>query len=209
MNTANTSATVYVPVADSAAIKEDGKPAADAAGVTPLMAAAQLDDTASLQLLLAHHASPGARDKTGRDALLIAALSGNTPAVRVLLQSGASVRSEDDNGATALTIAARRGAVELVRILLTAGAPLDSRTKSGASPLMQAAASGNAEVVALLLKSGAAVNATDLHGEPRPAQQGSRQCARYRRRPEARDAGRRAEIELRHRPRQRAGAAPA
>jgi uncharacterized protein len=89
--------------------------APNAAGTTPLMAAAGVD-----------MAYQGEDSGTNEDALA---------SVKLLLEAGADLTAVNKNGETALHGAARRGANAVVQLLVDQGARLDIVSKRGLTPL--------------------------------------------------------------------------
>lgn len=161
---------------------------------TPLMLAAQRNDVALIERLLAEGADPDARDRNGDTALGWAAYLGRVGAVGVLLEAGADPLLGAHGNA--LQIALRRGHEETVQVLSVA---MDQRTKPGGRdamvmvavyqdspqalqralatggspdarddigrPLLHVAARlGHQQALQALLEAGAAVDATDLNG---------------------------------------------
>jgi ankyrin repeat protein len=145
----------------------------DERGMTPLMRAAQVGDTATMHRLLADGADVNAevprRDMRelfttiasmedlppsdiGFSALLYAAKSGRTRAAQILIANGAEVRHEGRFGETALGFALKRSDVALTRLLTAAGARVDQRQFANAVEHAPAA------MVELLLKHGADPN---------------------------------------------------
>jgi ankyrin repeat protein len=152
----------------------------DVSGNTPLIAAAQANDEASVRLLLDQHVDVNARNANGETALMSAAANGNLTAVKLLLTAGArandvsSVASVNVKAGpialgkyTALLLAAPQGSPELVRALLDAGAELNARDIRGMTPLMMSVSSEyqRPEVVRLLIAKGASPMEASLAGE--------------------------------------------
>ena len=86
---------------------------ADPDGETPLMLAAEFDDSDIVGRLIEAGADPNAADKDSRTALIRAAswsCGGKTKVKRILLRGGANPRLVDNDGKTAEDIAARETA---------------------------------------------------------------------------------------------------
>lgn len=117
----------------------------DAAGETPLMKCARLDNVSVARELLAHDAEQiGARTTAGRSALHLAAEQASVEMVEALLTADAEPEATDAVGKTALHLAARRGALDIVRVLARdgCGQPDDE----GNRPASEAAIHGRGEV---------------------------------------------------------------
>ena len=84
--------------------------AADKAGTTALMIAAERADSGMLELLLAHGADPKAADSRQRTALFYAARANQAAGVRMLQHAGAALDARDGRGYNALDAALAVGA---------------------------------------------------------------------------------------------------
>ena len=145
---------------------------ADGAGITPLVAATNVNDVEVAKLLLAHGANPS-RTSTAEGVstpLTGAARNGNVELVRLLLASkpdvnaiGADTGPKVKNGfiqfgrITALHMGAVSGSPEVVKLLLDAGATVDPLDVRGMTPLMFAIATDrpNPRIIRMLLQAGA------------------------------------------------------
>jgi hypothetical protein len=117
--------------------------AQDARGRTPLMAAVQSRDLATLRALIESGADVNARDKMQSTALLRSAGAfGQLELVRLLLAEGADVNVQDNNGMTPLMWAARWGDAVRVQALLDAGADVAIVDKTGQTALAWAHSRG-------------------------------------------------------------------
>lgn len=128
--------------------------AVDNDGLTPVLGAAQANDTAMVRFLLDKGAKADEADKAGNTPLMWAASHGNAGLVKTLLAKGTRVNARTakelgpgvKNGPialgdlTALLLAASGGSVETVRLLLEAGADVNARDVRGMTPLMLAVA---------------------------------------------------------------------
>ena len=165
------------PVAiDMIARKSADVNAAEADGSTPLLWAANLNDTDLASRLLKAGADPKARNRLGSTPLAEAAFNANTEMIRALLDAGADPNAAGPDGQTPLMIVARTANVEAAKLLLAKGAnPNVKEAQRGQTALMWAAAAGQGSVVRALLAAGAEVDvksALDLmtplvSGEPR------------------------------------------
>ena len=139
--------------------------AADPDGTTPLHWAAQSDDPAIVELLLAAGADPLAGNRYGVRPISLACTNGNVAIVELLLDAGADPDTALAEGETALMTAARTGALDVVRLLLDRGADVNAaETWRGQTALMWAAAEGHAHVIPTMLSYGADVAARSTKG---------------------------------------------
>ena len=143
-------------------------------GNTPLMAAAQRADLATMRTLLDRGADPNAHNLLGATPLMFAASAkpANHPspktapaAIQLLLDRGAMVNTQSNNGRTALIDAAAQGNPESVRLLLAAGADANARTQFGDTALLEATARGYTDITVLLLQSGARTEDVNANGQ--------------------------------------------
>jgi hypothetical protein len=149
---------------------------ADSTGVTPSIAAASVDDAASLGILLDRGADPDARAAVPQSAtaLMGAAFNGNLEGVRLLLARKPDLHAVSAERAapvkngfvqfakvTALHMAVSGGNPEIVRLLLEAGVPPDPRDLRGMTPLMWATGTDrpSGRIVRLLIDAGADASA--------------------------------------------------
>lgn len=95
-------------------------------GITLLMCAAQLRDTAVMEQLLIAGADPNLRDRAGFCALTRAIRSGNLHAVRILLEHGADPYLPGNLGLTPIDVAEEYQQAEIRDVLLTAHHASDS-----------------------------------------------------------------------------------
>lgn len=158
----------------SRSVKTSGQDAhrITAGGLTPMLFAALSGDVPTIEVLLAHGASPDDVAGDGRSALVLAAFDGQGAAARRLMEAGADVQA-DGAGYTALHAAVLRGDHETVQALLARGANVHARlrqgtpvrrfgsqwalshTLRGATPLMVAVAYLEVASVRTLLDAGA------------------------------------------------------
>ena len=149
---------------------------ADAQGITALIAAAGVDDPATVKLLLARGADPGARASgvpQSATALMGAAYHGSEEVTRLLLarkpnldarsaEQGAAVKNGNVQfgNVTALHMAVVGANANVVSQLLNAGAAPDALDVRGMTPLMWAVATDrpNVRIVRQLLERGADVS---------------------------------------------------
>jgi uncharacterized protein len=103
---------------------------------SPLFAAAEADDSASVDALLAkpETGGPDSRGPYGLTPLMRAAQKGAAQALETLLARGAAADATDEAGNTALMYAAARGQRACAERLLAAGASKAHRNKFGLGP---------------------------------------------------------------------------
>jgi hypothetical protein len=89
--------------------------------LTPLVAAASANQSAAVQILIAHGADVNKKLKRGQTALMFAAYHGDTDMVQLLLSKGADPNVDCD-GETALSYARKKGHDEIVSLLIASGA---------------------------------------------------------------------------------------
>ena len=92
----------------------------DSTGRTPLLVAAQSDNTQALSRLLEAGASPLSKDKMGQTALYLA-VNGSIELSSLLIKAKADVNAKSVGGVTPLMLAAGTGKMELVKLLLSPG----------------------------------------------------------------------------------------
>lgn len=141
-----------VQIAGELVVAGAGKDIADAAGRTPLMAAAETGDRTRLSFMLGVGADVDKRDGEGNSALSIVARQGRDDLLELLLDRGAKV---SDGGISAFAQAAAARCLPCLTRLLAAGARIDGPGPGGRTALIFAAGSGFDEVVEFLLGRGA------------------------------------------------------
>lgn len=135
-------------------------------GLTPLLHAAQMGDTAAVQALIEAKADINARDKEQATALMLA-VSRNvleTAKMFMTIREGAPMKQlfmppekSDKSPATANRLA-------VTRLLIQGGVAVNAVDQDGDTVLNKAARLGDVELVSLLLTSGAEVNAINKTG---------------------------------------------
>jgi ankyrin repeat protein len=134
-------------------------------GATALHWAAQWDDHATAEVLLAARADANAINAYGVTPLSLACTNGSARMVERLLQAGARPDAALATGETPLMIAARAGAVEAVKSLIARGADVNRKaTERSQTALMWAAAERQSAVVRVLLETGADANVRSSTG---------------------------------------------
>lgn len=140
--------------------------AAEADGTTPLLWAANLNDTDLALRLLKAGANPKAANRLGSTPLEEAAFNANTDLMKALLDAGADPNTAGADGQTPLMLVSRTANVAAAKLLLDKSANPNAREKQrGQTALMWAAAAGQGAMMRLLLDHGAQVDAasdTDL-----------------------------------------------
>jgi uncharacterized protein len=152
------------PVAiDMIAKKSADVNAAEADGSTPLLWAANLNDTDLALRLLKAGADPKSRNQLGSTPLAEAVFHSNTQMIQALLDAGADPNAAGPDGQTPLMVVARTANVEAAKLLLAKGAnPNVKETQRGQTALMWAAAASQGPMVRVLLGAGAEVDVTSL-----------------------------------------------
>ncbi|MHC6204668.1 ankyrin repeat domain-containing protein [Breznakiellaceae bacterium SP9] len=137
--------------------------AADMRGRTPLIAAAEREDTSLTEFFVSRGADINAADEEGRTALSIAVEKGNAPMTRLLVGGRADIFHKLPNGSSpAETIAATGGELLAAALNPETAAQSDSR---GRSLLHMAADSGNPEAVEAILRVARDPNKKDNAGK--------------------------------------------
>jgi uncharacterized protein len=132
---------------------------AEADGSTPLLWAANRNDTDLALALLKAGADAKTRNLLGATPLAEAALHANTMVVKALLEAGADPNAAGPEGETPLMIIARTSDGAAARLLLEKGAnPNVKESQRGQTALMWAAANSQAGVMRELLAHGAEVD---------------------------------------------------
>ena len=116
-----------------------------------LIAAAETDQAATVERLLAEGVAIDRRDARGRTALLAATHRNSVAAARVLIAAGADVTAKDAIEDSPYLYAAAEGRLEILRLTLAAGADLASTNRYGGTGLIPAAHHGYPDIVAELL----------------------------------------------------------
>jgi uncharacterized protein len=140
--------------------------AAEADGSTPLLWAANQNDTDLALRLLKAGANAKVKNQLGSTPLGEAALNANTALIKALLDAGADPNTAEADGQTPLMVVARTSNVAAAKLLLDKGAnPNVRETQRGQTALMWAAAGSQGAMMRELLAHGAEVDAksdTDL-----------------------------------------------
>jgi uncharacterized protein len=142
--------------------------AAEPDGTTPLHWAVQLDDVATVDLLIQAGANVKTMNRYGATPLWIACTNGSAPMVDRLLKAGAEVNTVSADGETPLMIASATGNIEVMKALLKFSPDVNVReTRKGQTALMWAAAEGHADAAELLVELGARVGDRSKGGSTR------------------------------------------
>ena len=124
---------------------------ANAAGITPLMLAAQSKQVAIAETIIrTDKTAITAEDARGNSALTYAIQLESPAITKLLLEAGASASAADSIGITPLMLAAKTGNETIVSLLLEKGADVTSVSKSGESVLSIAAANSFTQLAIML-----------------------------------------------------------
>ncbi|CAH0479910.1 unnamed protein product [Peronospora belbahrii] len=134
--------------------------------LTPLHAAAAMDDVATIRSFLRKKVNPDVLGELGyvglnkRTPLHWAAINGAVGAVEILLAAKANANFQDAHGRTALHWAARVNRIDIVRVLLAHGADPTIVDDGGMTPIMCAACAGGttADMFKALVAKGGDIN---------------------------------------------------
>jgi len=110
----------------------------DKTNKTPLMYAAQDNQTQCVKLLLEHKPALEMKDTEGRTALSLATIKGNKIPAKLLLKAGALVNTQDTKGNTPLALAAEHKQDVVVRFLLENGADAQLADEDEETPFEKA-----------------------------------------------------------------------
>ncbi len=132
---------------------------------TPLVNAARVLDTATVQALIADGMDINQTQPDGATALHWASYRDDAELAIILLAAGADVNAINDLGATPLWLAADNGSAPMVERLLERGANPNIALLVGETPLMTASRTGNTDAVRLLIEHGVSVNVTEQRRE--------------------------------------------
>ena len=134
-----------------------------AAGDSPLVAAAKDDDLQTVRSLIAKRVNVNEIARDGSTALLWATYHSDLEMARALIAAGAGVNTSNHYAVTPLLQASRSGDAPLIAALLKAGADPAVPRPDSETPLMAASRAGRVDAVRLLLDTSADVNAADTY----------------------------------------------
>eukprot|EP00803_Ostreobium_quekettii_P000548 evm.model.scf_693.4 EVM.evm.TU.scf_693.4 scf_693:25180-36119(-) len=126
--------------------------------LTPLIAAAEQNQKAIVELLIEFQAKVNLASESGRTAILAAAGAGHTEVAEVLLRNGANANLVHLPSSTPLVRAAMEGHAETIELLLKHNADVDKAAMGGLTPLIWAARNGHSSSVEALLNARASVD---------------------------------------------------
>ncbi|WP_370434558.1 ankyrin repeat domain-containing protein [Microvirga sp. TS319] len=124
----------------------------------PMHAAAEKDDVAAIEKLLAEGVKIDARDRTGATALLVATHGNRLAAAKTLIEAGADVNAKDKIEDSPYLYAGARGHLEILKMTLSHGADLRSTNRYGGTALIPASERGHVETVRTLIAAGVNVD---------------------------------------------------
>lgn len=137
----------------------------DADGSTALHWAAERDEVAIADLLIAAGANVKAKTRYNVSPLSLACMNGSAALVDRLLKAGADPNEISEEGQTALMTASLTGEPDAIELLLETGARVDvAEPYKGQTALMWAAGEGNAAAAEILIAHGASVKAKSKAG---------------------------------------------
>ena len=138
----------------------------DEFGHTPLMAAVEAKDLASMVRLITLGANPNARGEDGSTCLSLAIHADcGEEVLSTLVASGTDLELESLGFFTPLALATANGNLRIMEYLLRHGANIEARGEMGETPLLEACGRGYVQAVALLLRFGANVSVLDQFGQ--------------------------------------------
>jgi ankyrin repeat protein len=123
-----------------------------------LIAAAEQNDVAGVQRLLAEGADVQARDGRGRTALLAATERNHVESARLLIDAGADVNAQDRKSDSPLLLAGASGHLEILKLILRARPDFKVYNRFGGTALIPAAERGHVDIVRELLHTDIDVN---------------------------------------------------
>ena len=126
--------------------------------MTPLMQAAEKENSQCVDLLIKSGADVNLKDFSQYTALWYAVQNGNLNCASLLLDAKADVNATDKFGETALFKAASSGKADCVKLLCSAGADVNIINNAENTALMFAAIYRHAECIKELVSAGADVN---------------------------------------------------
>jgi ankyrin repeat protein len=142
--------------------------AAEPDGTTALHWAVELDDVATVDLLIKAGAKVKTTNRYGATPLWVACANGSAPIVDRLLKAGADVNTVSADGETPLMVASATGNLDVMKALLKFNPDVNLKeTRKGQTALMWAAAEGHADAAELLVEVGARVNERSKGGSTR------------------------------------------
>jgi ankyrin repeat protein len=134
--------------------------AAEADGSTPLLWAANRNDTDLASRLLKAGANPNARNKLGSTALMEASFNANSDLIKALLDAGADPNLAGPDGQTPLMLVSRTSNLSAAKFLLEKGSNPNAReSQREQTALMWAAAASQGPIMRELLAHGAEADA--------------------------------------------------
>lgn len=131
---------------------------------SPLHAAAEEGDVATVRRLLEEGADVSAVAHESRTALHIAAMEGHVEVMKVLLDAGAAIEARDSGSATPLHQSVASPGGEAAALLLERGADVHAVMEGGVTALHAAAQEGRPEAARALLRHGARHQAKSAEG---------------------------------------------
>ena len=130
-----------------------------------LILAAEINESAIVELLLQHGADPTQKDRQGGTAVLRAVDWGSCEAIEAMLRSDVEIDLfvVDDAGRGLMHSASANGHPRIVHLLMENGLDPNIQDNNGLTPLHDASSSGKVEVTQALLDVGADSSLTDKY----------------------------------------------
>ena len=128
--------------------------------ITPLLAAAEFGDPATVKELVSAGADVDEVTRERKTALLLATLENRHEVVEVLLDAGADPDKLSRGSMAPLLVATRNRDMASVKLLLDAGAEVNIADQRGLTPINEALNQGATELVEMLMSYGADPNAS-------------------------------------------------
>lgn len=121
--------------------------------ISPLIAAAESGDCASLSTLIESEIELNAVDSRGRTAVMAATHTNQVEAVKLLIDAGADINIQDNMHDNPFLYSGAEGLLEILRLCIAAGPDYSRVNRYGGNPLIPACHHGHPECVLELLEN--------------------------------------------------------